>query len=271
MQQLIVLADPHQATRNDALHSAQSACGRWIGLRRLHINLPGNTLAGMIGITPDDLLLIETGLATPQLISEAARESLSLRLVQNPADKAWAADVIAIALGRIDALTEPTLDRVFNELEVASMSPEERDQMLAATLVQQPVSNQAAVLEPIDRSLLQREPTMFTVLEVMLNGADHIHAAWTQLRKNAVSIGLLQVGVLLNHMQRERLVVAVGEQIDPAYPDETIPIYEVTPRGRQTFNAERSRQVVLAATMSAATSTPAPATTHNNPIPEGLG
>ncbi len=251
MQQLMVLVDPHQPERNDALHTAQSACGRWIGLRRLHQNLSKDVLARMLDITADQLLLLETGLATPDLISEAARENLSLRLASNAADRAWAADVIAIALGRIQALNEPTLDRVFNDLEIASMDPEKRDQMLTATLVLQPEPNQEALPEPLDRELLQRYPEMYSVLGVVINGARDIHAALERLRKDDVSIGLLEVGVLLNHMQRERLLVVISEQPDPAYPDEITLTYQATPRGLQTFNAERSRQVVFDAKRAA--------------------
>lgn len=253
LQHLMARVDPHQAARNDALLRAQRACGRWIGLRRLHIGVSSQVLAGMIGATAEDLMLIETGMADPEQISEDARKSLGLRLMQSPADKAWSTDVIAIALGRIEALSEATLDRVFSELEVASISPQARDQMLADNLVLQPTSEHEA-LDMVDHDLLKGEPAMFAVLRVMINGATDIYKAVEQLRKDSVGIGILQVGVLLEHMQRERLIAAIGEQANPSFPDEIILSYQVTARGRRTFNAERTRRLVLEAKGASATS-----------------
>lgn len=252
MKQLMALVDPHQATPNEALRRAQCACGRWIGLRRLHLDLSSDILARMAGITPDDILLIESGLAAPQLIPAVARQHLSVRLAPSRADMAWVADVIAIALGQVEALNEPTLDRVFDDLEAADMSAEDRDRMLATDLAEQPAPNPEAAAEPIDRELLSRERGMFEVLRALVNGASHIPAVLARLQQDSVPTGLAQIGVLINRMQRSGILIAAGELRDPAYPDEAIPIYRVTSKGRLTFNAERTHRLVVEAKASAA-------------------
>jgi hypothetical protein len=228
----------------------------------------------MAGITRDDILLIESGLAAPQMIPEAARQQLSVLLAPNRNDKAWVADVIGIALGQVEALNEPTLDRVFDELEEAGMSAEDRDRMLATDLAEQPAPNPEAA-EPIDREVFSRERGMFEVLRALVNGASHIPAVLARLQQDSVSIGLAQVGVLINRMQRNGIVIAAGELRDPAYPDEAIPIYRVTSKGRHTFNAERThRLVVEAKDVAAAAAAASAAAAENAPggsLPEPLG
>jgi hypothetical protein len=275
MTQLMALVDPHQTTPNEALRRAQGACGRWIGLRRLHLDLSSSTLAGMANITRDDILLIESGLAAPQIISAAARQQLSVLLAPNRTEKAWVADVIAIALGQVEALNELTLNRVFDELEEANMSAEERDRMLATDLAEQPAPNPEAAAEPIDREVFSRERGMFEVLRALVNGASHIPALLARLQQDSPSIGLAQIGVLINRMQRNGIVSAAGELRDPAYPDEAIPIYRVTSKGRHTFNAERTHRLVVEAKVAAATaaaaSAAAPDVAPGGSLPEPSG
>jgi DNA-binding PadR family transcriptional regulator len=245
LDSLLDRLDPHQPARNEQLLRAQQACARWLALRRIHLWLTSLQIAGMADVSIETVRLLETGLANTGSLSESARQNLS-RVLAPYENFAWTEQVIAIALGCSEALSPSVMEQVFDDLEMIA------SKTLAGAWPQIDVEPPAEPAEAgavhdkgrLDLPLLGSEPGMFEVLNILADGDNHNYAIWDQLRERLVDIPLVQVGVLLNTMTKQGLVLAASTRLDGNLDSEPLLLYRLAPKGRQLYNAERTRRSI---------------------------
>ncbi|HEX5690024.1 MAG TPA: hypothetical protein VFX76_08475, partial [Roseiflexaceae bacterium] len=131
LDRLIDQVDPHQSDTSSS-HAAQSACGRWLALRRLQLGLAGEQVAQSLGLSVDALQLLEAGVADPQLVPAAARRRLAETLARP--DVPWLVEAIDVACGAVAPRAE-LLDRVIAELDVIDAVPAASQQALLDELL----------------------------------------------------------------------------------------------------------------------------------------
>jgi hypothetical protein len=242
MERLMLRIDPHHPPLDAALLDAQRACGRWCALRRLRLKLTSEQLAGMVGIPAEQLRMLEAGLADRDCMPDAARQRMSTFLKSGQEDSAWIAEVVAIAIGRAEALSAAIITPVLDELDAIDTRAK-RDRELTIELVEQPRPERPG--KGVAPSLLEQAPAMFEVLRALIDGESYTYAIWEKVRQRLSRIGIAEIGELLERMRESNLIVESGARLDSALDDEPIQFYRIAAAGRQAFNAERTRRAVL--------------------------
>jgi hypothetical protein len=244
MERLLLRVNPHLPPPDAVLIEAQHMCGRWCALRRLRLRLTSEQLAGMVGISAEQLRLLEAGLADADSLPNVARQRMSTFLKSGQEDSAWIAEVLAIALGRAGVLSPTVIAPIVDELDAIDTRAR-RDRELTMELVEQPRPESPGNAPPV--SPLEQAPAMFEVLRVLVDGESYTYAIWEIVRRRLGRIGIAEIGELLERMRESRLIEQSVARLDPALDDEPIQFYRIAVAGRQAFNAERTRKALLEA------------------------
>jgi len=241
MERLLAHINPHHPPPDRALLDAQRACGRWCALRRLRHRLTSEQLAGMAGVSTEQLGLLEAGLAEAGDLPETARPLLSTFLRSGHEDSAWVAQVIVLASGRAEALSVAVVGPVLDELAMLD-DPSKRELELALELIEPSQVEQPTVT--VDLSAFKHAPAMFEVLQALVDGESYPYAIWEKVHSQLRSVGIAELGELIDQMCASNLIKQTEMRLDPALDDEPLPFYRISSSGRQAWNAERTRRAV---------------------------
>ena len=243
MARLLEHINPHRPPPEPALLDAQRACGRWCALRRLRTRVNSEQFAGMVGIPVEQLAWLEAGLAKADDIPGEARQRLT-QFLRAQDDSAWVAQVIALACGQTEALNATVMDRVFAEL-IALDSPTNLDRELAFQLVDPSSLEQPEeMLVLVDLSDTEHASVIFAVLRSLFEGESYLYAIWEQVHQQLRSIGIAELGELLDEMCASDLIEHTETRLEPSLDEEPLPFYKISAVGRQVFNAERTRRAI---------------------------
>lgn len=119
---LVDQMDPHSPKHNPTTRQAQIFAGRWLALRRLRLGLASNDLSRQAGLPSSALMLLESGLGDPDLAPESGWHGYAKALARPDLTEGQVAAVVAVALGRSEALDHPMIDRVRSELGLETMA-----------------------------------------------------------------------------------------------------------------------------------------------------
>jgi DNA-binding PadR family transcriptional regulator len=240
LDKLIDEVNPHQPPPVYDTRDARRACGRWLALRRLELNLTIEQAAATAGLTPDTLLLLEAGLADPLLAPGAHRRRLGDALAR--ADAPWLSDVIDIAFGHAAGPPAEALGHVIAELDLAdSALPAAQLALLEELRAVEPPSIGVAPTEATAASPLE-EPVMFEILSVLADADSHTYTVWEEISRRFGRVGVANIGVMIMLMVERQWVAESMARLEPELDSEPLQYYRITAAGREVLDAERARR-----------------------------
>lgn len=101
--------------------SIKQVCAHWLTWRRVQLMLTPATIARRLGISRQNMLLLEFGLAGPTLLTSVARGRLSETLASAALPSSATAAVLAAALGELHALDQAVLATIRADLVSAPL------------------------------------------------------------------------------------------------------------------------------------------------------
>jgi DNA-binding PadR family transcriptional regulator len=234
LDKLLEEVDPHRPPVDEA-GDAQRACGRWLALRRLDLDLTTEQVAALAGLMPNTLQLLEAGLAGPALASDVERRGLGDVLARP--DAPWLSDVIDMAFGHAAGQHAEALGQVIAELDLADSMPPAAQLALIDELR---ASDSEAAVAPAALSL--EEPLMFDILSLLAAADSHTYAIWEQISRQYARVGVANVGVILMLMLEREWIAEAAVRLDPELDSEPLQYYRITVSGRKVLDAEQARR-----------------------------
>jgi DNA-binding PadR family transcriptional regulator len=231
---LVDRVDPHQLSTDRSL-DAQSACGRWLALRRLELELPGEQAAQLAGLSLDALQLLEAGLADATLVPAPRRRRLA-ELLARP-DAPWLAEVVDIAIGAA-APRDELLDQVIAELDLVDSLPAASRQALFDELLAAP----GLAMQPEQAAQPTDDPALFEMMSLLAEANRHTYAIWEVLNQRYGRVGLANVGVLVMQMLERQWIAEAEQRLEPELDDEPLQYYRLTAAGRRVLETELERR-----------------------------
>ncbi len=116
LDQMLNQGDPAGSSTDDML-LARRYCGRWLALRRLHLELSNQEIAERTGVDAQTLLVLELGLPEAQRLTDDAAKHLCGLFAGAPHDADFVAAVIDVAQGRSDDREGVVMERVMADLQ----------------------------------------------------------------------------------------------------------------------------------------------------------
>jgi transcriptional regulator with XRE-family HTH domain len=130
LDRLIAHTDPRAPTGDPP--ACQALAGRWLALRRLQSGLAREQIGERTGISATALLLLESGLADPSIVSVDQATALARSLYAGSANQ-QVDRALAIALGQLDPANAEALAEIEDDLSFTLM----RDSALAIRSLRQ--------------------------------------------------------------------------------------------------------------------------------------
>jgi DNA-binding PadR family transcriptional regulator len=238
LDKLIDEVDPHRPPP-DGTRDTQRACGRWLALRRLALDLTTEQVAALAGLLPNTVQLLEAGLADPALASGIDRRRLGDVLARP--DTPWLADVIDMAFGHPAGQHAEALGQVIAELDLADSVPPAAQ---LALLDELRASEQEAAVAPAGPTAAPplEEPLMFEILSALADADSHTYAIWEKISWQFARVGVANVGVLLMLMLERGWIAEAAVRLEPEVDSEPLQYYRLTVSGRQVLDAELARR-----------------------------
>lgn len=238
MDRLMARVDPHQPARpDDSLVEAQSACGRWFALRRLHIGLSSKQVANLADVPVENILLLESGLGDSSSLGESARHNLSRHLSMQKSEHDWIKRVIAAAQGYPDALDDSVLAPVLAYLDAVDTGALDR------VAAEEPAPVETTATAPSQGISLEGDRDRFEVLLALGEQENYVYAVWERIHENHAGLGLGEVGLLIDSLIDSGLIEEKEDPlIDPSLDSEPLQIYRITGAGWRALEAEQRRR-----------------------------
>lgn len=277
LNRLVEQINPHTRpqSQNQTLSKAQIMCGRWLTLRRVRVGLSLQQLASMVQVPAESLQLLETGSADDTMISSEVSQNLVMKLAPNREDQHLAAEVVALALGKPDALSVEIIGQVLDDLRAAD-GEQERKKVLVAAVKTRPDPVPARVRGIRDYvRILTDEPAMFDALRVLGQGVNHAAGIMSAIQhlpdrsKDPQTKHVTYFADLLNRMITEGLLVKAEQKVAGAY-GRKVQHYQISSEGRHALQIAQW-EISIKAEQQAMAAQRAKASPEGNSAPSDQG